>query len=116
MKTLSNRTRRVGENIRALISKYLLLKEHHILELETSIITVTEVEPSSDLRHARVYISCVGKNENKVIDALNSYASLFSKLVAKELKTKFSPKLSFHIDYSFEQGLKIDNLINNKNG
>lgn len=111
MKTLSNRTRRVGENIRAVLSKHIMLREHQILEKNNLLITVTEVQPSSDLRHARVYVSCVGDDGDYVVDTLNSFSSLFSKLVAKELSTKYSPKLSFFKDYSFEQAKKINELI-----
>ncbi len=111
MKVLSNRTRRVGENIRALLSNALLLKKNSIDGLGDGLITITEVQPSRDLRHAKVYISCMGKKEKETLESLNQSASFFSKLVAKELKTKYSPKLSFHIDISFSQADKINKLI-----
>ena len=112
MKILNNRTRRVGENIRALLSKHILLREHQILENKNLLITITEVQPSSDLRHAKVYVSCIGEDKEYVVSKLNSFSNLFSKLVARELKTKFSPRLSFVEDVSFEQAKKIDEIIN----
>ena len=114
MKVLSNRTRRVGENIRSVLSEVLLSKKNSIDGLENEFITITEVQPSADLRYAKVFISCMGKEEKNVVDILNQTASLFSKLVARQLKTKYSPKLSFFVDFSFSQAEKINDLINTK--
>ena len=114
MKELSNRTRRVGENIRSVLSEVLLTKKNSIIGLEKEFITITEVQPSADLRHAKVFISCMGREEKEVVNILNQSASLFSKLVAKQLKTKYSPKLSFFIDFSFSQAEKINDLISLK--
>ena len=114
MKILSNRTRRVGENVRAVLCIILLQKKNSINGLDEDLITITEVQPTADLRYAKVFISCMGKDEKDVVKILNESASLFSKLVAKELKTKYSPKLSFYADYSFSQADKINDLINVK--
>ena len=111
MKVLSNRSRRVGENIRAVLSEVLLTKKNSIDGLDNKFITITEVQPSADLRHAKVFISCMGKEEKDVVDILNENAKIFSKLVARQLKTKYSPKLSFFIDFSFSQAEKINELI-----
>ena len=56
----------------------------------------------------------MGKPDKEVVKVLNENSSLFSKLVAKELRTKYSPKLSFFSDYSFSQADKINELINSK--
>ena len=111
MKLLSNRTRRVGENIRAMLSKILLLKKNSIPGLDDKLITITEVQPTADIRYAKVFISGMGSNEKEIVCILNENSNLFSKLLAKELKTKYSPKLSFHRDYSFSQAEKINELI-----
>jgi len=114
MKALNTRSRRVGENIRALLSKHIMLREHQILEKRNLLITVTEVQPSADLRYAKVFISCIGEDKEYVVNTLNSFANLFSKLVAKELKTKYSPKLSFFKDYSFETAKRINEIFDEK--
>tara|TARA_Y100001954_G_C15487144_1_gene443303 strand:- start:215 stop:562 length:348 start_codon:yes stop_codon:yes gene_type:complete len=111
MKNLTNRTRRVGENIRAVLAKHILLREHFIEDLKDILITVTEVQPSSDLRHAKVYISCLGKEKENVVKVLNQHSNLFSKLVAKEINTKYSPKLIFYSDLSYDKAKKIEDLI-----
>ena len=114
MRVLSNRTRRVGENIRLVLSEVLLSKKNSIDGLDNEFITITEVQPTADLRHAKVFISCMGREEKDIVKILNQTSSYFSKLVAKQLKTKYSPKLSFFIDFSFDQAEKIDDLIKTK--
>ena len=114
MRVLSNRTRRVGENIRLVLSEVLLSKKNSIDGLENEFITITEVQPSADLRHAKVFISCMGREEKNIVNILNQTSSFFSKLVAKQLKTKYSPKLSFFVDFSFSQAEKINDLIKTK--
>tara|TARA_B100001248_G_C27389924_1_gene461782 strand:+ start:2003 stop:2347 length:345 start_codon:yes stop_codon:yes gene_type:complete len=114
MKILNNRTRRVGENVRAVLSNIILQKKNSINGLVSELITITEVQPTADLRYAKVFISCMGKSDKEVVKVLNDNSSLFSKLVAKELRTKYSPKLSFFSDYSFSQADKINELIKSK--
>ena len=114
MKVLSNRTRRVGENIRSVLSEVLLSKKNSIDGLENEFIKITEVQPSADLRHAKVFISCMGREEKNIVNILNQTSSFFSKLVAKQLKTKYSPKLSFFVDFSFSQAEKINDLMKTK--
>ena len=43
---------------------------------------------SKDLKNAKVFVSSVGGNEERVAEALNNSSSFFSKLIAKEIKTK----------------------------
>ena len=68
MKVLSNRTRRVGENIRSVLSDILLSKKNSIDGLENEFITITEVQPTADLRYAKVFISCMGKEAKNVVE------------------------------------------------
>ena len=115
MKSVNNRLLRVGENIRAVLSKHILSGDLYIKHTKNSIITITEVIPSKDLRHAKVYISTVGGNDEKITQALNNNSKLLSKLVAKEIETKYSPKLSFFADLSQKNALKINKLIEKYN-
>ena len=103
--------RRVGENIRAVLAETLLIGSHHIPEIDGKLVTIIEVLPSSDLRTAKVYIGALGGNEKETAKLLNTFAGKFSSLVAKKMKTKFSPRLIFMPDDSYERIKKIDNLI-----
>ena len=115
MKAGSNRLLRVGENIRYLLSKHVLSNDPYIEGLNNTIITITEVQPSADLRHAKVYVSVIGGNEKKVVEVLNEFSSTFSRLVARETSTKYSPKLTFVTDLTYDKASKINSIINNKN-
>ena len=106
----------MGENIRFLLSRYILSNEPYIEGLGKTLITITEVQPSADLRHAKVYISVIGDDELKVIKVLNDFSKTFSRLIAKELSTKYSPKLSFVADQSYNEASKINRIINSNNG
>ena len=80
MKTNDNRLLRVGENIRAILSKHIISNELYIKHLKNVIVTITEVRPSKDLKHAKVFVSSVGGNEEKVAEELNNNSNLFSNL------------------------------------
>ena len=112
MKPVSNRLLRVGENLRSLLSKHILSGDLYIKHLKNTIVTITEVKPSKDLKYAKVYVSTVGGNEENVAKALNNSAKLLSKLVAKEIETKYSPKLSFFPDLSHKKAIHINKIIN----
>ena len=114
MKTNDNRLLRVGENIRAILSKHLITNEFHIKRLKNVIITITEVRPSKDLKHAKVFVSSIGGNEQKVAEELNNSASLFSKLIAKEIRTKFTPRLQFFPDLVHKKASLINKIIKQK--
>ncbi|MDA9654873.1 30S ribosome-binding factor RbfA [Pelagibacteraceae bacterium] len=115
MKVNNNRLLRVGESIRAVLAKHIMLNEVYIEELNNTIVTITEVQPSKDLRYAKVFVSSVGEDENKVAKILNDFSKPFSKAVAKEINTKYSPKLYFYADLSFTKANKINKLFE-KNG
>mgnify|MGYP001199521375 CR=1 FL=1 len=112
MKTNNNRLLRVGENIRAVLSKHIITNELYIKHLKNVIITITEVRPSKDLKNAKVFVSSVGGNEQRVAEALNNNSSLFSKLIAKEIKTKYTPKLHFFPDLIHKNAASINKIIN----
>lgn len=112
MKTNDNRLLRVGENIRAILSKHIISNELYIKHLKNVIVTITEVRPSKDLKHAKVFVSSVGGNEEKVAEELNNNSSLFSKLVSKEIKTKYTPRLKFFPDLVHKRASLINKIIN----
>ena len=78
-----------------------------------SFITVTEVDTSTDLKHAKVFVSQIGNAEEKqkVLNGLASASGFFRRELAKNLKLRYMPELSFHWDDSIEQGDHILQLI-----
>jgi len=76
-------------------------------------VTVTEVATSTDLRHAKVFVSHLGSEAEKqaILKVLESASGFLRKELAHHLKLRRTPELSFCWDDSIEQGDHILNLI-----
>jgi ribosome-binding factor A len=76
-------------------------------------IAVTAVATSPDLRNAKVYISFISDEQQKqdALDALAGASNFFRKEMARTLRLRRIPELSFHWDNSIERGARIMNLI-----
>ena len=113
---LSQRQMRFGEVIRSIIGQSLIRGDFFNTEIDISTITVSFVKMSKDLRIASVYIMPLGgKNKYEILQTLNENKYFFQKSVSKaKLKSKFTPKIKFYIDDSFDEAEKIENLLLNK--
>ena len=109
----SQRQIRFSELIRSLISECLLLEDFYDLEFKTTSITVSYVRMSKDLRLANVYIMpLAGESKTKIIDKLNNNKYIFQKFLSKaKLNSKFTPKINFYLDDSFDEAQKIEQLL-----
>ena len=106
---MANRMRRVNESIRQVLSEGVgQLKDPRI-----GFVTVTGVETSSDLRHARVYVSVLGseRKQKRSLAALQAAHAVLQARVAHELRLKRTPKLAFEYDPSVERGVRMTKLI-----
>ena len=75
-------------------------------------IVVTDVEVSRGCSHARVYISVPAqRNEQQILKAIAGAAGFIRGSLSSKLGLRFVPRLSFKIDNSYEQGKRIDNLL-----
>jgi ribosome-binding factor A len=111
-KSASKRQLRVGEQLRHIISEVLSEGNIHDPEVSTTPVTVTEVQPSPDMRNATVYVVPLGGvNEEAVIKGLNRSSGFVQAEMARQLSMKFTPRLTFKKDASFEYGDHIDSLI-----
>ena len=109
----SQRQLRVGELIKQNIGEIFIRNEAKILALNTSLVTVTEVKMTPDLKSARVYVIPLGgKDSKKIVSVLTEFSHLVRKALSKKLDIKFLPKLAFVEDNSFEYAEKIERLIN----
>ncbi|MBL4667454.1 MAG: 30S ribosome-binding factor RbfA [Sneathiella sp.] len=108
----SKRQLRVGEQLRHIISSILAEDNIHDPDVTNTPITVTEVQPSNDMRNATVYVIPLGGDTEKpVIDGLNRSSGFIQAELGKQLTMKFTPRLFFKKDESFEYGDHIDKLI-----
>ena len=113
----SQRQMRFSELIRSLISECILVEDLYNLEISINAITVSFVKMSKDLRMANVYIMPLGgHNQNNIIEKLNENKFIFQKFLSKaKLNSKFTPKISFFLDDSFDEAEKIEKLLLKKN-
>lgn len=110
----SQRQLRVGEQIRHIISDTLRRGHFNstILLDKADTITVSEVRPSPDLRHARAYVmSLGGLNIDEILPALNEETHIFQKAIARAANLKFTPRVRFVVDDSFANAEHIENLL-----
>jgi len=113
----SQRQMRFSELIRSLISECLLVEDFYNLTFETTSITISYVKMSKDLRIANVYLMPLGgENKNKIVEELNNQKHIFQKFLSRaKLNSKFTPKINFYLDDSFDEAEKIEKLLLNKN-
>ena len=109
----SQRQIRFGEVIRSIISESLVRRDFFNTEIDMSIITVSFVKMSKDLRAASVYVTPLGgKNKVQMLKFLNDNKNIFQKFISQaKLRSKFTPKINFYIDDSFDEAEKIENLL-----
>ena len=109
----SQRQLRFSELIRSLISECLLVEDFYNFSFETTSLTISYVKMSKDLRIANVYLMPLGgENKNKIIEQINSQKYIFQKFLSKaKLNSKFTPKINFYLDDSFDEAEKIEKLL-----
>ena len=109
----SQRQIRFAELIRSLISQCLLRADFYDNEISMTSITVSFVRMSKDLRNANVYFMPLGGGyKDKLLDQLNSNKYIFQKYLASaKLQSKFTPKINFYIDDTFDEAEKISKLL-----
>jgi ribosome-binding factor A len=101
--------RRVNESIRQVLSEGIgQLKDPRI-----GFVTVTAVETSPDLRHARVYVSVLGteRKRERALAGLRAAHAVLQARIARELRMKRTPQLAFEYDPSVERGVRMTKLI-----
>ena len=112
----SKRQIRFGEVIRLLISECLLRADFYDNKMSMTSITVSFVKMSKDLKIANIYFMPLGGEfKDKLLDILNLNKYVFQKYIASaKLQSKFTPKINFYIDDTFEEAAKISKLLLNE--
>lgn len=81
-----------------------------------SMITVSDVEVSRDLSHAKVFVTFLGLADEKVEDnlkILNDAAGFVRGLIGKRIQTRIVPHIRFAFDESLNEGIRMANLVTN---
>jgi ribosome-binding factor A len=106
---MTERMRRVNESVRQVLAEAMPeLKDPRI-----GLVTVTGVETAPDLRHAVVYVSVLGsvKKRSATLRGLEAAHGLLQSRLARELRLKRTPQLTFEYDPSVERGVRMSRLI-----
>ena len=76
-------------------------------------VSVSGVEVSRDLAHARVYISVLGEEEaaTEALNVLNNAAGFLRRKLGEQLRMRVVPRLRFYHDRSLAEGARMDALI-----
>jgi ribosome-binding factor A len=109
----SQRQLRVGEMVRHALTAVLQRGEIPDPVIEKTVISITEVQMSPDLKIATVFLSPLGrKDPQSVIKALASHQKLIRGRVSQSLRQmKYMPEFRFRADTSFDNFAKIDALL-----
>ncbi|MGF9693916.1 30S ribosome-binding factor RbfA [Rhizobium sp. 0TCS1.26] len=109
----SQRMLRVGEQVRAAITQVLQRGEVRDDLLEKTVISVSEVRMSPDLKMATAYVTPLGVADHEgVIAALNRNAKFIRGRIGGQLRQmKYMPEVRFRDDTSFDNYRKIDALL-----
>jgi ribosome-binding factor A len=106
------RRRRVGEELRHVLSQILSEGRCGDPALREASISVTEVRLSPDLRNASVYVMPLGgANAAQIIAGLKRSTPFLRALVAGELSLRYAPGLVFALDRTFDQADRISALL-----
>jgi ribosome-binding factor A len=108
---MKHRPERVASIVRAVVSDAIAhrLNDPRIAPMSS----VTRVEVSGDLEHARVYVSVMGDSavQRRTVDGLRSAASVVRRMVGERLAIRVCPRLSFHLDESIKTGTETIRII-----
>ena len=111
-KQLSNRQLKVGQQIRFLVSNFFIKEDFIFENFNSKDLTIVDVVLSADLKNAKIFVITNSNNRNKLfINELNKKSKLVQKKIALNLTSKFTPKLKFFLDNSFEYSDKINNIL-----
>jgi ribosome-binding factor A len=109
---LSQRQLRVGEMLRHTLAEILRESDIRDPDLAGVSVTVTQVKPSPDMRHATAFVEPLGgKNAKTVVAALNRHARFLRGEMGHRIDLKFTPDLRFLEDESFAEAQKIETLL-----
>jgi ribosome-binding factor A len=109
----ADRMRRINEAVREVLSARIA---GGFSDPRIGFVTVTAVETSSDLRHARVYVSVLGDDVERAssLTGLESAHGLLQQAIARELRIKRTPMLQFVFDESIDRGMRISELLDDR--
>lgn len=107
----TRRPDRVAEAIREEVATFLAegVKDPRVVGL----VTVTGVDVTRDLRHAKVYVSVLGSDTERAatLDGLASVATHLRSRIGRALRLRLAPEIEFRVDESIARAARIESLL-----
>ena len=111
-KAPGQRQLRIGEEIRHVLARIFERETLRDPALQNVRLTVTEVRPSADMRHARVYVVPLGGGQmDAILEGLKRVRPYLRREMAAQLSLRYIPDLSFAADNSFDEAAHILTLL-----
>jgi ribosome-binding factor A len=108
----TQRQLRVAEQIRHVLAGLFARGEFRDPDLAGAQITVTEVRIGPDLKHATAFVARLGRSDvDALMPALKRASPYLRGEVARSLRLKYAPDLSFQSDTALDYAMKIDRLL-----
>lgn len=106
----TRRQQRISEFLKEQISQVIL---HKLSDPRLGFVTVTKVETAPDIKSAKVYVSVLGDDAvvRRTMRGLKDASGYIQAEVASKLSTRYIPVLSFYLDSSVKQTLRISQLL-----
>lgn len=106
----SQRMRRVDGSVREVLATALA---RDVTDPGIGFVTITSVETSGDLRHAKVFVSALGDDDEQMesLNALNRAKRLLQSSIAHDLRLKYTPVLEFYLDDSARRAIRLEALL-----
>jgi ribosome-binding factor A len=106
----SDRMRRVNEAVRQVLSDAVA---QDLQDPRIGFVTMTSVKTTQDLRHARVYVSVLGTDEQRAatLAGLASAHGALQRRLARDLRLKRTPTLEFLYDDTTDRAMRVQQII-----
>jgi ribosome-binding factor A len=100
----------VGESIREVLGELI---QRQVKDPRVGFVTVTAVDTNPDLRHAHVYVSVLGDEAEReaTLAGLRSSHGVLQATIARQMRIKRTPTLSFHYDETIERADRVSRLL-----
>lgn len=112
---MAYRSNRIGEQMKKEVSQIL---REELKDPRVGFVTVTSVDVSGDLSYAKIYVSVLGAEEDKMqtLKALQKAQGFVRSELSKRLRLRYIPEVTFHFDKSIEHGARIMELLHRVQG
>ena len=101
---------KVNQQIKREIS---LVLQKELADPRLTFVTITDVDASKDLKHAKVYFSVLGNSDQveQAAHGLNGARGLIRKYVGNKICMRYTPELFFIHDQTLEKSAKLESMM-----